>query len=72
MSKVFVPSCFIIENVVFTFDVNHHVLVDSWCTWNLTWLIVQKLLVLRIQMVVASKCVLISQLGINLDPFRLN
>jgi hypothetical protein len=70
MSHVLVSIVVIIEDIVFSFNVDHHIwMVGGGNPRDLTWLIHE--LVLRVDLLVASEGVLVSKLGVYLDAFGL-
>jgi hypothetical protein len=70
MSHILVSIVVVIEDVVFSFNVDHHIwMVGGGNSRDLTRLIHE--LVLGIDLLVASECVLVSKLGVYLDPFGL-
>ena len=71
MSHVLVSIVVIIEDVVFTFNVDHHIwMVRGGNPRDLTRLIHE--LVLGVDLLVASESVLVCKLGVYLDPFGLD
>ena len=71
MSHVLVSIVVIIEDIVFSFNVDHHIwMVGGGNPRDLTWLIHE--LVLGVDLLVASECILVCKLGVYLDPFGLD